>query len=431
LTSLGNIAADCRRLAGRKPLVGVLVLAALLRVAVVILNYGNFSTDTDNYLAIAENLLAGEGFCSEAGHPTAFRPPLYPLLVAASLFCGGTFALALVQIVLGTATAGLTAVYAARLGFSERVQIIAAGVISVDPLLLIYTSHAMTETLITFLVTLLLIVAVGGGSQRRNVVSGGLFGLIVLCRPSLWAFGGLASVLFLYRRLRSAPASGDRGHWKRQVVLVLAGLLIVVSPWAVRNWAALGQPVVMTTHGGYTLLLANNPVFYEEVVEQGQVWQRSSLHDWQAEIEESLQKQGLERSDEPGRDAAMRRLATENIQKFPVRFFYASLVRLQRFWGLAPGNGSVPELLRLGVGCWYLVVICFFLIGLVQNRKCFHDVRLGITLIISLSCVHAVYWSNARMRAPVSCILGTLAASAACDLAGRKSVIGATNGNNS
>jgi len=427
LIRLRNSAADCTRLAVGKPLAGVLVLATLLRAGVVIWNYDNLSTDTDSYLAIAENLLAGEGFCSVAGHPTAFRPPLYPLLVAVCLFCGGTFALALVQIALGTATCGLTAVYAARLGFSERTQILAAGVISLDPLLLIYTSHAMTETLVTFLVTLLLVIAVGQGSKQQSVLSGSLFGMIVLCRPSLWAFGGLAGGLFLYRSLNSA-ADGRRRGW--QIALFPAGLLIVVCPWAVRNQVVLGRPVVMTTHGGYTLLLANNPVFYAEVVQGGQVWSSSSLNEWQTEVELSLQMQGLEVGDELGRDAAMRRLAFDNIQKSPVHFVQACLLRLQRFWGPGPATGSGQALIRFGVCCWYLSVFCLFVVGIVKNRGNLQHAWLGLLLVVSLSCVHAVFWSNVRMRAPVSCVLGTLAASAVCDGRGRKDVTEASNAGN-
>ena len=43
----------------------------------------------------------------------------------------------------------------------------------------------------------------------------------------------------------------------------LLGVLIVLSPWAIRNQLQFGRPIVTTTHGGYTLLLANNPEFYD------------------------------------------------------------------------------------------------------------------------------------------------------------------------
>ena len=48
----------------------------------------------------------------------------------------------------------------------------------------------------------------------------------------------------------------------------------VLAPWAVRNALVLGEPVWTTTHGGYTLALANNEVYYRDVLggSPGQVW---------------------------------------------------------------------------------------------------------------------------------------------------------------
>ena len=39
--------------------------------------------DPDNYLPLARSLAAGEGL-SWSGRPTAYRPPLYPILLAPS-----------------------------------------------------------------------------------------------------------------------------------------------------------------------------------------------------------------------------------------------------------------------------------------------------------------------------------------------------------
>src|SRR5205823_6088481 len=61
--------------------------------------------------------------------------------------------------------------------------------------------------------------------------------------------------------------------------LVRGGLLalslgLVLLPWMIRNLWVFGEPVGTTTHGGYTLALANNPVYYREVLNgpPGRVW---------------------------------------------------------------------------------------------------------------------------------------------------------------
>ena len=44
--------------------------------------------------------------------------------------------------------------------------------------------------------------------------------------------------------------------------LLAVTLVLVLSPWMIRNLLVFGEPVWTTTHGGYTLALANNPVYY-------------------------------------------------------------------------------------------------------------------------------------------------------------------------
>ena len=60
----------------------ILALALVLRFGAVWLLRGQLTDDRDAYLAIAENLAAGRGYSSVPGEPTAYRPPLYPLILA-------------------------------------------------------------------------------------------------------------------------------------------------------------------------------------------------------------------------------------------------------------------------------------------------------------------------------------------------------------
>ncbi len=69
------------------PLGPIIILAVLLRAAVMVRGSGAFD-DPDNYLPMARSLASGEGF-SFKGHPTAYRPPLYPMLVPAVSWADG------------------------------------------------------------------------------------------------------------------------------------------------------------------------------------------------------------------------------------------------------------------------------------------------------------------------------------------------------
>ena len=43
-------------------------------------------------------------------------------------------------------------------------------------------------------------------------------------------------------------------------------MFAVLLPWAVRNALVLAEPIITTTHGGYTLALANNEVYYRDIL---------------------------------------------------------------------------------------------------------------------------------------------------------------------
>lgn len=399
-----------REAIGQKPLLVILVLAAALRAGVVYWKFENLSTDTDSYLAIALNLLSGEGFCSVPGHPTAYRPPLYPFFVAVCLLFGGAVGLGVGQTIVGTATCALAWMYARRIGLSEKASLLAAFLVAVDPLLLLYTSHAMTETLVTFVVTLFLVMATNASSGRNSLILGILFGLCVLCRPSLWAFGALA-VLARLTFPGMWPREDEAVPHKARARLLVLGVLLAIAPWVIRNWTALGKPVVMTTHGGYTLLLANNPQFYEVVVERGEIWENPALGEWQRNLDISLEQNGIPHNDEIARDSAMRRQAIRHIQESPVMFVRSCFTRALRFWSPAPREGTVSSAMRMAVAAFYLGIFTLFVIGLVQIRGVRNNFALALVLIVSLTAVHSVFWSNARMRAPATIPVAALAAS--------------------
>src|SRR5215475_10611252 len=108
-------------------LTGLFVVLACLgligRIAVVVLA-GNQLTnslsgggDAPAYARLADSLYAGKGF-SYVGQPSAFRPPLYPLLLAAGHFALGKhylLAIRLLQLIAGVATAWISARTAALL----------------------------------------------------------------------------------------------------------------------------------------------------------------------------------------------------------------------------------------------------------------------------------------------------------------------------
>lgn len=393
--------------------IGLIVFCLSLRVGVVALRYSELHDDPDAYIGIAKNLAFGRGFSIPGtSTPTAFRPPLYPLLIAPfsiAEFAAGRAGLNLLAAACGMFFIWRTTEYLKFTAVPKFVSLLAYGC---DPLLLRYTSLSMTETVCSMFAAALLWSLVrlnGESSWRRALLVGVIFGCCALTRPTFWAFamlyGGLFFLAWMTRRCKEYFAKPE------QIAVVLAGTLLVVSPWLIRNMLVMKSPILMTTHGGYTVLLGNNEAFYREVVEQpfGTVWDGShgpGQAVWANSINQRMDS--LRLTSEVERDHWMSELAHQTIRENPGLFVKSCWLRFRRFWNLFPSGPAMenvsPTIYRL-VGLWYGCVGIVFLFGcfcIISSRKMILANWIPtILLILAFTVVHLIYWSNVRMRAPI------------------------------
>ncbi|NJN81833.1 MAG: glycosyltransferase family 39 protein [Caldilineaceae bacterium] len=249
-----------------------------------------------------ESVDAGSGEAS--GSPTAFRPPLYPWLISWLADAQGNIPnqrIAILHWLLGVATSIGTYCVAKKMfshdvrshATNETAALFAGCLVAVDPLLLRASSLVMTETLAAFLVvvTYWFWVRLNESLHRKGnpspwlalaCLTGSVCGFAYLCRPTfvLWplAMGGYIIVQGVVNRRAGEVNAGG---------IIIAILAVFVGVWMIRNDRVFDKPIWATTHGGYTLLLGNNDVFFDEVVRQpwGTTWQGESLDAWQADLE--------------------------------------------------------------------------------------------------------------------------------------------------
>jgi hypothetical protein len=424
----------------------VLLLALLIRGGLLLMTPGALLDDTDGYRRLAANLVE-QGTFGAGDRPTAFRPPLYPLLLSGCVAFGdySRVAIGSLHVVLGVATVWLTLVLGRRLGLGIYGAALAAMLVACDPILLSQSTVVMTETPAAFfavagLAALAWIgassikprpaVAPSGATTGRGLMlamlASGVLGLGALCRPTLllWtvAVGG---VLLINSRELTAP--GKAFASLRLPLAFFLGVAIVLSPWAIRNQVQFGRPIVTTTHGGFTLLLANNPEFYQWLREGqwGSVWQSERFNaDWDRR----------KPSDELAADRLAYSEAKQNISREPGTFCYACLVRLGRFWSPLPHQVMRDETLsrrlsRYAVAAWYVAEFLLAASGLwyIYNRKQSDEKRKAengnavihhssliihnsLLLVLCLSAAHTVYWTDMRMRAPLMPVVAIAAA---------------------
>ncbi|MFM8224271.1 MAG: hypothetical protein ACKOJF_35680, partial [Planctomycetaceae bacterium] len=117
--------------------------------------------------------------------PTAYRPPLYPLLLALALKGGDSpVTIAILNLLLGVATLVAVGLAAARVGRAVgspvAMPLLAVGLVACDPLLVAQAPLAMTETLAACLVSGLLAVVAFPTTLRSSLLAGVLLGLLAL-----------------------------------------------------------------------------------------------------------------------------------------------------------------------------------------------------------------------------------------------------------
>jgi hypothetical protein len=185
---------------------------------------------------------------------------------------------------------------------------------------------------------------------------------------------------------------------------------VCIVPWGIRNSMFCGKFVLTTTHGGYTLLLANNPSLYDHL-------DRSWSRDWdESSFFADWSQQSSASSSEIEQDRLARNIALKTIRERPFTFLKSSVARLLWLWAPWPNQGGF--LAQIGIGAWYFSVYIGAMFGLASLIRTFRSTPSAarywfplLTLILSVSMVHSVFWSNMRMRAvcmPAVSILASL-----------------------
>jgi 4-amino-4-deoxy-L-arabinose transferase-like glycosyltransferase len=248
-----------RRLIGAAALVGL-----VLRLGFSLFYWVDrpLTHDEHEYLTLARNIAAGNGFVYDSGvasgtAPRFGRAPGYPLFLAA-LDAGRpipTSTPAVVKVVqsfVGAITVCLIGAIALR-SAGPRAGVAAAFLAAIYPSLVWIPAYALSEAL--FCLAALLAIAVlqrAADSESHSVgirlaaLAGALTGIATFIRPAMLLFLPLA-VLWLV--LRRQPA--------RAAILAVA-VALVILPWTIRNIRVHDRFVVIASEGGVTFWTGNN-----------------------------------------------------------------------------------------------------------------------------------------------------------------------------
>ena len=405
-------------------LAAVLLLALVLRIFFWLEVAGPDAPlrgDEIDYDSIARSLASGGGFAAAGGAATAARPPLYPLLLGGVYRAVGVRVEAgrILQILLGVSIVLLTHMLARRL-FREGVALLSAAAVAFDPSLIFISSYLLAENLyIALLLSFLVLFARAAArppSYAACAAGGILLGLASLARPNAFPFALFAAAGFL-----AFGAGTARSRLAKSMVIV-AGVLITIAPWAARNEMRFGKPVLFTTHGGITFYQGNNIVAYEEPGYRGTVAPLQSLPGWDR----------IKGMDEVAGDEEAWRLGWTFVREHPGPAARMAAWRFMRFWRL---SGDAP-FSGVRSGWWWdkgkrfgglatsfdavlvfsIVVIPLFVLGLLLTARRARSLVYLYGVIIVHTATALLFFGSLRARLGVEPVIAVFAACAALRL---------------
>jgi 4-amino-4-deoxy-L-arabinose transferase-like glycosyltransferase len=216
--------------------------------------------DSAQYQQIGLHLIDEHCFCLHPFITTAYRPPLWPMLIAAISLLVGRADLydRLFLCGLGAGTCLLLFLLACDL-FGRRSGLVAGLSAALFPTLFIYDGWLYTESLYTFLLLALCLclLRIQRSQGRRPglwLLCGILLALLALTRPNGLLLLGLVwlwTIWLVWRKLLSRRAL-------RNVALATLIACVLIGPWTLRNFLVTQRFLPVATGDGTVLLGAYN-----------------------------------------------------------------------------------------------------------------------------------------------------------------------------
>jgi 4-amino-4-deoxy-L-arabinose transferase-like glycosyltransferase len=342
----------------------------------------------------------------------ALRTPGYPLFLAACQACFGERPLAvrLVQAVLGTVSVwlvySLTGQIIAKSVDEESIRygrqnapLVAAALTALNPYYVAMSELILSEALFTPLMLICLwclavlwrsVEQPSGTASRLATGRAGLValaagvsgGAAILTRPS-WGLFLPAVLLIWVIACTVRPDHRRRGAAFRGAVLVLTGVVLVMSPWWIRNARIYGRFVPTALWTGASLYDGLNP-------------RATGASDMNFRADPEFRP-----LDEISQDAALTRRALEFARSQPRRVLELTVIKFCRYWSPWP-NATEYRSPAAAVASAILVVPLYLLIlfGAWTGRRDLEALLLLAGPVLYFCAVHSVFVSSIRYRIP-------------------------------
>jgi len=388
--------------------------------------------DAAAYAAIAANLDRGEGFTvgPSATQPSSNYSPGLPLLVAGAYkVTGGVHerAARVLLALVGTLAVLFTYLIARRLcrsmhpaaydrpnASSVAAGLIAAAAVAVYPALVEYQGMLMGEPLAATLLSGSVLVMFWAGDRTGLapwLLPGALLGATAMVRPE---YLGVAFLLGLVVFARGAGAD-----WRRslaQGAVLLAGVVVIVAPWTIRNAIALDRVVPISTGGGQVLFAGTylpsdgNPekVGAEVVARHPEIFDPADAQ--KLRLEQILARLAAHRYPDLESDQALSRMGREqlwdDVSEEPLEYAGFLAIKVGRIWS----HGPRDVMREPGWEALHWALVGFGLLGLavLAWRRRWEALVLA-TIFLSITALSALLVASPRRVLVMAPLVAALA----------------------
>jgi hypothetical protein len=269
----------------------ILMLALGLRARVFSkqMNNMNLSYDPKNYWIMSHQMvddgIYGYAYDEPSGEPNARVMPGYPLFLAAVYkILGDKYlqitVIRLLQVIISSLSVLLGFLFVKKAFKNDLAALLTALFMAIYPTYVLSTVMLLTETLALFTLLIyfcLSLYAFESGKKAINLITGIAFGIHLMIRPALLP---LFIFPFIFALISERNCHSERSEESfkpaiRQKKRLLAsmflfqliGLVLVMSPWCIRNTLVLGKFILMAEGSGNPFLAGTYPYFQDYMLD--------------------------------------------------------------------------------------------------------------------------------------------------------------------
>lgn len=377
--------------------------ALLVRLAVVFLT--DFQMQDGGYLDIAQNLI-NHGMFFEVIHAQglgrawngtcyACAPPIYPFFLA--LFSNHLFLLSVWQSLVYSCLPLVVFFISSTLFKHKEIALISALLCCIYPFF-VYSSNQLIGLLI-----LANLIYVKEKNTKYVFIVGIIDAIGLLTRENF------LPILFVFPILQLAVfENGTPKLIFKKYLILFSVTFLFISPWLMRNYMVLKEPVITSYYGSYTLWLGNNELTHQYLSKGIAAHIEDYIY---LEKIDDKDLTSFEKMNELEKGKWLTEKAVDFIKNNPAEFLENALLKFVGLWtwkkepnplDSSAENKWKPFLYKV------VTVPLFFLSGLGFLILCRREKRLAIlflALFLAYSIPFMVYISAIRMRMPFDILL--------------------------